>query len=70
MSTELSVYHQRSLEAARRRVTEMAELKVTDMTEAELFMWLTRMEVAARGLLHIVNLLAIAGDLEEARDAH
>lgn len=64
---ELSIYHQKNLQKARERVTELAGLKTPEMGPRELLVWLTRMECTAVDLLNVVDLL-LAVDAREVRD--
>lgn len=68
MSTELSVYHQRRIRQARERLAELRALKTTGMGSGDLLMWVTRLEMLSGDLLNVIDLTALAGDLQEARD--
>ena len=70
MSADLSVYHQRRVRQARERLAELRDLKTTEMGEGDLLMWVTRLEMLSGDLLNVIDLMALAGELKEARDDH
>jgi hypothetical protein len=63
-ATELSIYHQRRIENAVKKMAELRSLKVGHLDARDLLMWLTRMEAVAQDLTHVIKLTGLAAELE------
>jgi hypothetical protein len=64
MSADLSVYHQRRLENAAKKMAELRTKRIGEMDPHDLLVWLTRMERVAQDLMHVIKLTDLAAELE------